>query len=619
MTTGDRVVSYLESLQWVKIKLRGEELQGNNPFKSGSDSFGFRLKIEPGGEHGAWYDHSTDESGSLYDLAQRLGIELPERADIDNSKREYQGLGDYAEQHGIPGDYLMAKGWSEITKDNRPCLQFKTACGVRYRFLDNQKPSYKSVYGYTACWYGLDKAIFQNDSGYIVLCNGEISTLTAHYYNVPAFAATSGEKAIPDGLLHELNEKWQGRIIIAMDCDEKGRNVAQQMNEQLPNSVVIDLSLSDKGDLADYCKLHNNDSFADLLQIAQMQPEQEQVAINPYETPVNRSDNVLNALSDEIYGRIAVKERAFPFPIQSLHQFGGFMKNCITGKVTLIAGGTGYGKTQFLETCTDRLNAQFINGLWWGGEWSKKEMMMRRVQRYSQEPRHVTYDMIQEHLTYLGYKQDGVDDSQNFGAELYGGHLAEYDRVCELLNNWVGTTEYYEGRSTVEETFVDMQFTIERERAEGRMILFVVFDYVQLVRAQSWDSSTNRYEYAFELIKEFAIQNNVHVFMTSQVNKNASSDKSAGLSTESAHYIRGDKANLFLILDRKFYQDKNDNWIDTNAFWLNVGKASMGGVYADYNDGIMRVPLVMNPSHLFFNERDWRDDNQFSMLPEYGG
>jgi hypothetical protein len=48
--------------------------RSNSPLRPGSNSHGFTLTIDDD-EHGAFYDHVSGEQGSLYDLANRLGIE----------------------------------------------------------------------------------------------------------------------------------------------------------------------------------------------------------------------------------------------------------------------------------------------------------------------------------------------------------------------------------------------------------------------------------------------------------------------------------------------------------------------------------------------------------------
>jgi len=47
---------------------------------------------------------------------------------------------------------------------------------------------------------------------------------------------------------------------------------------------------------------------------------------------------------------------------------------------------------------------------------------------------------------------------------------------------------------------------------------------------------------------------------------------------------------------------------------LIVGKSSLGGRYEGYKDSVLRVPLVMNPNHLFFQDVDWREMPAFAHL-----
>src|SRR5258708_24328712 len=79
----------------------------NSPLRPGSDSHGFVLILDPDGEHGAYFDHAHEEDhGSLYELAEKLGIPTPWaslqslRQPVASTKRVYSGLVDYAQAHG---------------------------------------------------------------------------------------------------------------------------------------------------------------------------------------------------------------------------------------------------------------------------------------------------------------------------------------------------------------------------------------------------------------------------------------------------------------------------------------------------------------------------------------
>jgi len=106
MTTGEAII---QALQAYKVKQqRSGDYRCNSPLRPGSNSLAFTLKIAPDGESGAYHDHVSGESGSLYDLAKLLGIETPttRRRKVEETKRTYSGLADYAQAHGAPARFL---------------------------------------------------------------------------------------------------------------------------------------------------------------------------------------------------------------------------------------------------------------------------------------------------------------------------------------------------------------------------------------------------------------------------------------------------------------------------------------------------------------------------------
>jgi len=269
MTTRDKILAALPKY----VERPSGTYRMNSPFRPGSDSKSFVVKLADD-EHGAYFDHVSGEKGSLYELAEKLGIEV-ERQHVESTKRAYSGLEDYATAHGITADVLIDAGWIDagIVRDfndnkeqMRHALKFVTKGGERYRFIDGLYPAYKPVKtGYKACWYGLDKAIAQatKTNQPLILCNGEISTVVAQHYGLAACAKTGGEAVLPNELLEELKAKWQGKVVLAYDCDATGRKTAKDVNTQLPDATLIDLGLTDAGDLADFCRLYTLDSISE--------------------------------------------------------------------------------------------------------------------------------------------------------------------------------------------------------------------------------------------------------------------------------------------------------------------------------------------------------------------
>lgn len=240
--------------------------RSNSPFRSGSNSHGFTMTIDDD-EHGAFFDHVSHESGSLYELAKRLGIDTGEGAPVASTKRAYTGIDDYAAAHGITADVLKSAGWYQTFYQDRPALAFRTATGERWRFLDGVAPYYVSEKGYKRSWYGLTPSTAKKlgEGAPLVLANGEISVVAARHYGLATACVTAGEKSIPPDLMEALKAFLGGAddappIIVAFDCDETGqragRLVARQLKEAGFVAKAVNLGLSKGGDLADFCMLH---------------------------------------------------------------------------------------------------------------------------------------------------------------------------------------------------------------------------------------------------------------------------------------------------------------------------------------------------------------------------
>jgi DNA-binding MarR family transcriptional regulator len=286
MTTADKVLQALEP-----YKLKREkpgQYRCNSPFRANSESMTFVVTIN-GGEHGGFFDFHAEanpKKGSLYELAHHLGIAVPAAVPVASTKRAYSGIEDYAKAHGITGDVLRHWQWRETTYQSRPALEIPTRTGQRWRFLDGEKGKavYKSVEGYRRCWYGLNNFVMGciEDGSPLVICNGEISTITGQHYLIAAIALTGGEKGeIPDDLLAELKGHMGShkRIIIALDCDKAGRAAARGLADQLTGAgydvTAVDLGLDAGGDLADFCMLYGHEAARHLEKLPALPVEVE--------------------------------------------------------------------------------------------------------------------------------------------------------------------------------------------------------------------------------------------------------------------------------------------------------------------------------------------------------
>lgn len=317
MSTAAAVQSYLETH---RFKREGREWRGNCPWRTGANSNSFAVTLD-GDENGAWYDHRDNTGGSLYDFCQRVGIEVIKHTTPPPSRRPYRDLADYAAEHGVPASAYEAAGWKQVEYQNRPALKFETTGGTRWRFLDGQEPPFKhwgrEGQPYVSCWYGMKhiKTLLLSSGLPPVLCNGEPSVVAAQHWGLPALCVTSsGEKPIPDTLIEQLKTLYpQGRIIIAMDCDKKGRAAAAKVSAQLTalgyEAVAVDLALGEHEDLADFCKLHTDQAKVLIRSLGKLampdpaadEPSPEQaLAKLPFVSTDDRHLAQIGALSDTL-------------------------------------------------------------------------------------------------------------------------------------------------------------------------------------------------------------------------------------------------------------------------------------------------------------------------------
>lgn len=373
MSTAEKVLAALGPYK-LKQEANGE-YRCNNPYHTGSDSMAFTLTIDPDGEHGAFRNFAAKpgepEQGSLYELAEFLGVEWPrqqhqpqerpqqqpppekeKRHAAANTKRGYEGLDDYADAHGIPGDVLRQCGWAVSTKDDRPALMFKTAGGWRYRFIDGQKPVFKSDQGHTRCWYGLNSAFYKRiEAGQpLVICNGEISTIAGRYHGLAALCVTSGENVIPPDLMDELIQELgahQPEVLVALDCDPVGQKyglqIAAQFRERGYKARAVDLGFTTGGDLADFCALYKEGTPTILELLPSLRP----------------------AIINEANGKWTIYHIS---ELDKLPDVSWILENEIPTGLTAIYGSSGAGKSVYAAGLTLEIALQHGPVLYIAGE-----------------------------------------------------------------------------------------------------------------------------------------------------------------------------------------------------------------------------------------------------------
>lgn len=263
----------------------------NSPFKAGSDSGSFNLNITDD-EHGVFHYFVDGDGGTLYELAERLNIEVPETV--------ITTLEQYAQKQGVPAQVFRAAGWQECKKWTQagefPALSFPTATGTRWRVLGEyvpEKPKFINEKGYKNCWYGLERAIRRAtlNNQPLIICNGEPSVLVADFYHIGATCFTGGEgKNITVAQIDELRSKWSGEVWVALDCDKAGRkgseNYYNALNRHYPHLRILDFAKERKGyDLANFCNEHGTNTYNALAALPDLDVQQQPKAVQSHILP----------------------------------------------------------------------------------------------------------------------------------------------------------------------------------------------------------------------------------------------------------------------------------------------------------------------------------------------
>jgi hypothetical protein len=584
-TTWDMVRAALERTHGLKHE-RGDQWRGASPFRTGSDGNAFVVRIAADGEHGTYIDHKDETyKGSLYQLAAHLNITPARRFErVTSTKRQYTTRKDYAEAHGVPDETLAEWYWGEIEPiSGRPAMPFKTRGGLRFRFTDGQKPAFKSELGYKKCWYGLERAAkMALDKGTpLVFCNGEISVVAGQYWGLPATTITSGETGtFSSELLEQVKLHYNGKVVIALDCDFTGTNAAFGLVKAFQaigvDAVAIDLGLGDGGDLADFCKLYTDQALARFqdckpLEVRALPPEQ--LAL-----PTGESFNIddlycsdidaLQAYIDELTG--VVKPVAAPLinPFKFLHSQGGMGEIIPPGKLIYFASISGGTKTIGFETGWEAYQDMGIHSIVYTPEWvDKKQNAIELAARAVQRQGGAFFNDWQKHR--LSQAEQEFNLKTTSGKPLSMNQVAASCNHASNLMRRPGRAFYIKNPGlSVEQLCATIDAICQRELRNGIRIQAVWIDFAQLLWLQNGTENGRVWiETAINKLKDVCRDNNLVGFVNSQMRKDdAELAKTGGkLEASMMQFLSDQQANFVFAFVPKFEDGKRVSYDDPHG------------------------------------------------------
>lgn len=550
----------------------GNTYRGHSPIRPGSDGNTFVITAQDE-ENAPYFDHKDIEGGSLYQLAKIMGVEIVGDGSGNNGAVEtliaYRDLAHYAEVQGVIEETFKAwewryeMHWCGQNNKERPALTYMTKGGRRWRYIDGLKPKYANETGkWKPCWYGLNFALdmlknFQNPT--LVLCNGEPSTIVGQCFGVPAVCAPGGERQLGDELIQELTRAMQAKqlplnVWIVYDCDKQGRDASAKVQKQLQaagwNAHALDIKLGDKGDLGNYCKLHGDDAYMQLQRIAEYEP----LAPNGI---LSSADVARMAIAN--IGKVTMGEPLI-FPFKAFHKFGGNCRVMAAGEVAVFAGISGGGKTTFAECLTEPLIQRGKRGLWDGKEWNAQKMHARRIQRLTG----ITTEQQKLYEVWKYERSNGIPESDCEGVALTQQEEQAYLAASDYIaTKYVGRIDYMPQVPYLEDTLGLMSERLAYYRRRREPVSFAVFDYVQLWKMRTVNNApSNLFEYAFDVVKDWTLTENIASFVLTQSTKEATEkvkvhDSTYLLTSADAQYIRDDKSNLMITLTPQYEENRN--------------------------------------------------------------
>lgn len=236
----------------------------------------FSIRPDSPDNPGAFKDHATGDSGSMAELATRLGIDPHVSSNVRPPTPFERFCKDRLLDEKLLRTHFAAR---PATWNGRPALRYATGGGPdRVKFLDGQKPKYTWVTkGGRLHLYNLARAqsLLSSDHPTLYIVNGEPSVWAADQAGVPAVCLAGGEGAAPTAaLISELKAIGAIPVRVVYDVGEKhdkpgtgARAVAAALREARMDASALQLpsDLGKGGDVDDLRQRVGDQGLADAL------------------------------------------------------------------------------------------------------------------------------------------------------------------------------------------------------------------------------------------------------------------------------------------------------------------------------------------------------------------
>lgn len=277
------------------------------------------------------------------------------------------------------------------------------------------------------------------------------------------------------------------------------------------------------------------------------QPEiKKQPVINPetYARMYQSSDEIYDALRQEIRGEKVRQFEPIVLPYSPIHQFEGYAEYLQPGMLVFVMSSAGFGKTAFIDGLRESYTQMGIDTMWDGPEWKPIDMGVRALHRAGK----ISFRDYTQYLLYATDKATGRTPRR-------GKDLSEYTKqealthIERMKNEWTGKTFYITPEPMAfEQRLALYDFVLQTERGKGRNPRLHFMDYVNLM-GTSGDWSELDYKVATPY-KEWIERSNLTGIVVVQAKREAFSVVKSGGVLDETHLqgISPQKCKLLIAL-----------------------------------------------------------------------
>lgn len=423
------------------------------------------------------------------------------------------------------------------------------------------------------------------------------------------FRETSPAKSSGDVDFPDMHREWVQTIINSLGAAEKHEGRVPRWTCPLPNhddkhpSFTVDYKGKSPRPRCS-CGIHDDDNAWEKVaaakglptwieyrtaQLASKKANEQKAQSSQQPAPVKRTlrkgSDVLKSLDSVLAGDTSAIGNPVLFPFRTMHYLGGLCRYIPAGMLVGVVGGSGEGKTSLVETFVDFWNRGGIDVVFYSPEWTSELIMQRRIQRYSgfNGNPHVTVDDFTALTLYYKERDLGIPENQRDGRMLSDGQKQAYEDTKKKLLAWKGETLIACDDDPTQplylETFLEMTAdALADARRQKRRADVVAVDYLQLAEVLDDKRNEVMVNQVIRKIKQHATVHKYVGFDASQITKASSKTQKTGggmVTSDDAQFLRSDKFNLMLTINRVF-QDKEGDKVPMDLAHLYVDKNSLG-------------------------------------------